>query len=267
MTDYYQTLGVDSQASVDDIKKAYRQLVKQHHPDKNGDPNKFKEIAEAYENLKDPNLRSRYDQARNGHRYGDMPIEDIIRHFTGQSWSQNFDQSFSQQARGHDVRMQLTINLEEQYHGTRRNISIGGSNFFVDIPKGVRNGQKLRLPGKGQPHPFNSAAPPGDLIIIVQTLLDSELIVNGNDIYMDLFLPFWDMLLGTSVEISNKLNTFKIKVPPNSFEGKILRVVDKGMPIWNSDKYGSMMIKIRSSPVQLTEDDIEKLQQIKKNHE
>lgn len=268
MIDYYQALGVDKQASPEEIKKAYRTLAKEHHPDKNGDPVKFKEISEAYENLNDPNKRLQYDRVFNGNsQYGNMPIEDIIRHFTGQNWSQDFNQNFGRSAKGHDVRMQITINLEEQYHGTRRNISVNGMHFFVDIPKGARNGQKLRLPGKGQPHPYNSNAPRGDLIIIIQTLIDADLIVNGNDIYIDLFLPFWDLMLGCDVNIETKINSFKIKVPQNSFEGKVLRVPNKGMPVWNTDKYGNMMIKLRNKPVELSQEDINLLQQIRKNHE
>lgn len=263
---HYQTLGVNQNASIDEIKAAYRKLAKEHHPDRNGDPTKFKQVSDAYEELKDPQRRMIYDQGSNPIG-GNWTMEDIIRHFTGENWSNTFDNTFGNSAKGQDIRMQISVNIIEQYNGTQRNISLNNESFIVQIPPGVQNGQKLKISQKGQMHPYNSLAPRGDLIITIQVLPDADLVINGPDIYIDMYLPFWDMILGTETEVKTKIHSFKIKVPSQSYDGKILRISGKGMPIWNSDQKGSLMIKLRSKPVELDEEDINLIQKIKNKYE
>ena len=254
---YYETLNVSQDASQDDIKKSYRKLVKQYHPDKNGgDDSQFKKISEAYEILGDPNRRKQHDGSSN---LNDA-WQDIFNKY---DFSNAFDHTFGNNAKGNDIRVSINITIEECYEGTRRYIDVGTGGFNINIPKGIPNGTKLKVREKGQSHPINSNAPKGDIILTVNILHDIDLIVNGSDIYVDLYLDWIDMLLGGEFEVKTKVHIVKIKVPQGSHDSKILRVVGKGMPIYNSNGFGNLMVKLRSLPINLTEDHIELLKKIK----
>jgi len=262
---YYETLNVSQDASSDDIKKSYRKLVKQYHPDKTGgDDIQFKKISEAYEILGDPDKRKKHDSKNNKHAsasYGfSNEWEDIFNKY---DFSNMFDQSFGANARGNDVRVSINITIEESYEGTRRYIDVGTGGFNINIPKGIPNGTKLKVKEKGQSHPINSSATRGDIILTVNVLHDIDLLVNGHDIFIDLYLDWIDMLLGGEFDVKTKVHNVKIKVPQGSHDSKILRVVGKGMPIYNSDGFGNLMVKLRNLPINLTEDQIELLKKIK----
>lgn len=261
---YYETLNVSRDASQDEIKKSYRILVKQHHPDKTGgDDSQFKKISEAYEILGDPERRRHHDghgpKATNHYDINDA-WQDIFNRY---DFSSAFDYSFNGNAKGEDVRVSINITIEESYEGTRRYIDVGTGGFNINIPKGIPNGTKLKVREKGQSHPINSSAPKGDIILTVNILHNIDLIVNGSDIFVDLYLEWIDMLLGGEFEVKTKVHTVKIKVPQGSHDSKILRVVGKGMPIYNSNGFGNLMVKLRSLPVNLTKDQIELLKKIK----
>lgn len=255
---YYEILGVDKNADQSAIKKAYRDLVKVHHPDVGGSDDRFKQISEAYETLSDPNKRQEYDFTQGG----DSNFRDFFVKFGG-DWSGMFNQSFGQQARGLDVRISVPLTMEEVYHGCAKYIDLRGDSFNIKIPAGVANGAKLRVNGKGDFHPINHSAPRGDAIITVQYILDPNIIVQGNDIWMDYTLPLVDLLLGTKININNSLYDITVSVPQNSYEGKVLRISGKGMPIYNTDEYGSLMIKLRALPPKLNDEQIELVKKIK----
>lgn len=269
---YYETLNVSKDATQDEIKKSYRKLVKEHHPDKTGgDDTKFKQISEAYEILGDPTKRKQHDNKNSGYTvygrpeqraYNNQQWEDMFSAFGG-DFTDMFNQSFGGSARGADVRVSLNITIEESYEGTRRYVDVGTGGFNINIPRGIPNGTKLKVAGRGAKHPINSGAPAGDIIITINVLPDAELIVNGSDIYVDLNLSWIDMLLGGEFEVKTKVHTVKIKVPEGSHDSKILRVVGKGMPIYNQEGYGNLMVKLRTLPINLTDDQIELLKKIK----
>ena len=273
---YYETLNVSKNATPEEIKKSYRRLVKEHHPDKTGgDDTQFKKISEAYETLSDSVKKEQYDNPSRGHNpfnnfYGNQdtsnPFAHAFRGFGG-DFADMFNQSFGGEARGSDVRVMLNITLEESYDGSRKYIDVGTGGFNINIPRGILNGTKLKIPGKGANHPVNSSAPPGDIILIVNVLPDPELIVNGSDIYVDLNLSWIDILLGGEFEIRTKLKSIKIKVPQGSHESQLLRVVGQGMPIYNSEGFGNLMVKLRTLPITLTETEIELLKKIKNQNE
>jgi len=273
---YYETLNVSKNATPEEIKKSYRKLVKEHHPDKTGgDDTQFKKISEAYETLSDPVRKEQYDNPSRGHNpfnnfngYQDTsnPFANAFRGFGG-DFADMFNQSFGGEARGSDVRVMLNITLEESYDGSRKYIDVGTGGFNINIPRGILNGTKLKIPGRGASHPVNSSAPPGDIILIVNVLPDPELIVNGSDIYVDLNLSWIDILLGGEFEIRTKLKTIKIKVPQGSHESQLLRVVGQGMPIYNSEGFGNLMVKLRTLHITLTENEIELLKKIKNQNE
>jgi len=273
---YYETLNVSKNATPEEIKKSYRKLVKEHHPDKTGgDDTQFKKISEAYETLSDPVKKEQYDNPSRGHNlfnnfngYQDTsnPFANAFRGFGG-DFADMFNQSFGGEARGSDVRVMLNITLEESYDGSRKYIDVGTGGFNINIPRGILNGTKLKIPGRGASHPVNSSAPLGDIILIVNVLPDPELIVNGSDIYVDLNLSWIDILLGGEFEIRTKLKTIKIKVPQGSHESQLLRVVGQGMPIYNSEGFGNLMVKLRTLHITLTENEIELLKKIKNQNE
>lgn len=256
---HYQTLGVNENASQEEIKNSYRKLAKKYHPDKQGgDSEMFKKVAEAYDQIGDPEKRQSYDAKRRG---GFGNLEDLFRQFSGSNFG--FDSNFGFNARGQDVRVSFSLTLEEVYHGTSKYVDLGYTQLNINIPKGVRSGAKLRLTGKGQPHPLNSSAPPGDLIISISVIPDDRIIVNGDDIWVDFAAPFFDLLLGKDIEIKTLVGTVKTKIPPNSYDGKILRIAGQGMPIYKQNRYGNLMVKLRSSNVELNDQQIELVKQIK----
>lgn len=260
--DYYETLNVSKDASHDDIKKSYRTLVKQYHPDKTGgDDSMFKRLSEAYGVLGDPDKRRSHDTKES---FGNVNSawEDI---FSRYNFADAFDNTFNQGARGHDVRVSLNITVEECYEGTRRYIDVGTGGFNIKIPQGILNGSKLKVKGRGQAHPINSSAPNGDIIITINILPDADLIINGSDIYIDLYLDWIDILLGGEFEIKTKVNRVKIKVPTGSQESKILRVIGKGMPLPDGDGYGNLMVKLRTNSINLNNEQIELLKKIKES--
>lgn len=256
---YYETLNVSQTASQEDIKRSYRKLVKEHHPDKTGgDDAFFKKIAEAYEVLGDPIKRKKHDSARTFNT--NDAWQDIFNKY---DFSGAFDQSFGSDVCGFDVRVILNITTEESYEGTKRYIDVGTGGFNINIPKGIPNGTKLKIKEKGQKHPINTGARPGDLILTVNITPDIDLIVNGSDIYVDLNLDWIDMILGGEFEVKTKVHTVKIKVPQGSHDSKILRVIGKGMPIYNTEGYGNLMVKLRTLPINLSNFQIELLKKIK----
>lgn len=257
--DCYQILGVNSSASQSDIKKAYRNLVKKHHPDTGGSEDTFKQISTAYETLSDPNKRRDYDLKQS---MGQGSFDQFFSQFNG-NFSDMFNNAFNQHARGLDITIRLRLSLQEVYHGTTKYIDTGINQFNIKIPRGITEGAKLRVKGKGQPHPANSSAPNGDAIIIMHILPDPNLVVTEQDIWLDLNLPFYDMLLGCEAEVSTPVHTVNIKVPKNSTEGKVLRIIGKGMPIYNTNQYGNLMVKLRASNVTLSEKQLEYVKKIK----
>ena len=267
--DYYETLKVSKNATQDEIKKSYRNLVKQYHPDKTGgDDTQFKKISEAYEVLGDPIKRQKHESNPSGYsthrnqRPYSTEWQDIFNSFNG-DFSNMFDQSFGGGAKGSDIRVSLNITIEECYTGVGRYIDVGTGGFNINIPKGIPNGTKLKVPGKGAKHAINGSAPTGDIIITVNVLQDINFIVNGNDIYVDLYIEWIDMLLGGEFELITKVHAVKIKVPECSYDSKILRVIGKGMPIYNQEGYGNLMVKLRTLQINISDEQLKLLKKIK----
>jgi curved DNA-binding protein len=255
---YYEVLGVNSNASHDEIKKAYRDLVKIHHPDKGGSEDRFKQISEAYDILGDTNKRQEYDFKQSG----DSSFRDFFVKFGG-DWSGMFNQSFGQEARGLDVRISVPLTMSEVYNGCSKYIDLGGDSFNIKIPAGVLNGAKLKVNGKGDYHPINRSAPRGNAIITIQYIIDPDIIIQGHDIWTECTLSFVDLLLGTKINIKNSLYDITVNIPKNSYEGKVLRISGKGMPIYNTNEYGSLLIKLRTLPPNLNEEQLKLVEKIK----
>ena len=177
---HYATLGVDKTATQSEIKKAYRKLSMQYHPDRGGDENKFKEIADAYAVVGDEQKRQQYDAMQDNPfaNFGNMGgmdgnFGDIFNQFFGGQFRQQ------QQTRGSDIKVDMHISFEEAFHGCSKTFSVNGYESTINLKRGVKTGQKFRLAGKGAAHPFNSTLPPGDLLVTIHVQLNSEFIIDG----------------------------------------------------------------------------------------
>jgi len=260
--DYYKILGVDRNATTEEIQKAYRKLAKKYHPDANKDPaatEKFKEINEAYEVLKDPEKRKRYDALGSGWQHGQEFTpppgwEEIFNFGTrrsskgaGSFFSDFFEAFFGDSAffsqspfeartkttiKGQDIEAPLELTLEEVLKGGKKKITInvGGQqkNLEVNIPKGVTEGSRLRLASQGAPSP--TGGPSGDLYLRVHIKPDHRFGVNGHDLTMRLDLAPWEAALGSTVTIPTLTGPVQLKIPPGTQSGQVLRLRGKGLP-------------------------------------
>lgn len=259
--DYYQTLGVAKTASEEDIKKAYRKLVRKYHPDvsKEADAQeKTQEINEAYGVLGDAEKRAAYDELGRGQQYRAgqefRPPPDWGRGFGGAgagadpTGSDFFADLFAnlgggrrRQAprRGEDSHASITIELADSYHGATRTVSLMQAerdaqdrivtrerNLSVNIPKGVTAGQQLRLAGQGQP----GAAGPGDLYLEIQFRANPRYRLDGRDVYQTVPVTPWELALGGEIEVTTPSGKVNVTVPAASQSGRKLRLRGRGIP-------------------------------------
>lgn len=321
--DYYKTLGVDRTATAEEIKKAYRNLARQHHPDKATPANKamaegkIKEINEAYEVLKDPKKRRRYDElgreadnAHSGHgssrtssgSHGgssfNLGSDHSDIHFDGTGFSDFFEQLFgggthhsgfagsyrsdrtagSQRRQnfgrdGHDLEADLMVTLEESAKGATRPISLRVIHpstgreevieFKVRIPVGVKEGQRLRVSGKGGSAEGTGTA--GDLFLRVHYAPHPDFRANGSDLYYDLELTPWEAVLGTKVNIPTLDRPVRLTIKPGIQNGQTLRIRGRGLPAGKSHTAGDLfaIISIRI-PESITPEERELWEQLAK---
>ena len=255
MASPYETLGVSVGASTDEIKKSYRRLARKLHPDLNpGDKaaeEKFKDVANAYRLLSDPETRKRFDAGeidetgaeRPQQRYyrdyansgrdggyasdagfadfmdGDDPFADLLRRSAGARTNR----------RGQDLHYRLPISLGESITGgTRRLILPTGDTLDVTVPASVVDGQTLRLRGKGEQGFGRGAA--GDALIELEVMPDSRFIREGDDLILDLPISFTDAILGTKVPVPTPTGEVNLSVPPGTDGSSKLRVKGNGVP-------------------------------------
>lgn len=266
--DYYKILGVARDATQDEIKKAYRQLARKFHPDINkeaGAEAKFKEIGEAYEALGDPEKRAAYDQLgkdwKAGQEFKPPPNWDAGFEYSGTPGGGDFSDFFSSifgaaraertgrsgrthttfHMRGEDHHATIVIDLRDALEGATRTITLrmpelddGGhvlvrdKNLTVQIPKGVTEGQSIRL--KGQGSPGMGEAPAGDLYLEIRFKPDQLYRVDGKNLYLDLPVAPWEAALGASVKMPTPLGPIMLKVPAGSANGRELRIRGRGIP-------------------------------------
>lgn len=266
--DYYATLGVPPAATQDEIKRSYRKLARKYHPDvsKEADAEaRFKDLAEAYEALNDDEKRAAYDDAverhKNGQAFGAQPGRDSGYEFSGagNDAAEGFDHSdffealFGRRSAGpraarpfgpvaggdHHARVQ--IDLQDAYRGGRRNITLRfpkrdeqgrvamqERQLEVNIPKGVRAGQHLRLSGQGEAG-FGDG-PAGDLYLEIEFAPHPHFRLDGRDVYLDLPVTPWEAALGASVTAPTPDGSVELTVPAGSSAGRKLRLKGKGLP-------------------------------------
>jgi curved DNA-binding protein len=263
--DFYEILGVQRSASQDEIQQAYRKLARAYHPDVNSDPaaeDRFKDIAEAYAVLSDPQTRRRYDafgpdfrqvpedvdpetwrRARAGagragpggfgpggpfgEGAGDVDLEDLLGGLfggrAGRGWGP---------IAGADQEAELEVTVEEAYHGAQRTMTMQGADgqrsFDVRVPAGVTNGQRIRLAGQGGRG--SGGGRPGDLYFVIRIARHPRYRVEGRDLHVDVPLAPWEAALGTSVVVDTPGGETKVKVPAGTSSGRRLRLRGRGLP-------------------------------------
>ncbi|MCS5710013.1 DnaJ C-terminal domain-containing protein [Candidatus Berkiella aquae] len=258
--DYYAVLGVTPQTSHDEMKKAFRKLARQYHPDVSKLPDaeqKFKEINEAWEVLKDPEKRAQYDalrqggwqqqQAKEGFRQpqydfysGDHP-EDYT--FTGGGdFSDFFEQLFGHKgqaeasshhpSRGKDIHAKITIPLEVAYSGGTQMVQLDARHpqsktLQIKIPKGVAQGSQIRLKGQGH---ANAKGNHGDLYIEIQLAPHAFFTAKQKDIYLNLPIAPWEAALGATVAVPTLGGSVNLKIQPGSQTGQKMRLKERGLP-------------------------------------
>ena len=273
--DYYETLGVDRGASDEEIRRAYRKLARENHPDVNKDPgaeDRFKQISEAYEVLRDPEKRKAYDRFGENWKAGQNVSDDDFRAYgsggdgapqggfrdvqvdfgDGAEFSDFFESFFGGggggfggrtrgrrtrpgggfgdfATRGGDQEAELELSLAEAFRGGKKKISLAdGRDYEVTIPRGVRDGQRIRLAGEGEAG--SGGGPSGDLFLRVRIRPDRRFRREGDDLYVDLPVTPWEAALGASVDVPTLEGPRQVKVPPGSSSGRRLRLRGQGWP-------------------------------------
>ncbi|CZL00691.1 Curved DNA-binding protein [Legionella pneumophila] len=271
--DYYKIMGVSQDASEKDIKMAYRKLARKYHPDISKEPDaeeRFKEMAEAYEVLKDPKKRSEYDQylkykefnpqsdGFTGRRTQEQPFQEF--HFDSDFFETLFGHSRYQQQpmTGQNYHGKITISLEEAYHGAVKNLQAPVEQgtetkiqtLKVKIPAGVKSGQQIRLAGQGGSGSGGGAR--GDLYLTVEVMKHPIFDVMENDIYLTLPVTPWEAALGATVVIPTLAGKIDLKIPPGSQGGQKLRIKNRGLP-GSPPGNQYVLLKIITPPAQTEE--------------
>lgn len=224
--DYYQTLGVDSTATADEIKKAYRKLCNKHHPDKGGDEQQFKNIQEAYEVLGDKEKKQQYDNPAREFQFNTGNMHDMfssIFTFTQNNVQKNFDS-----------RTKIVISLKDAFFGKQITVNdeLSGKVFEVKIPKGIRDGGLLRVEKQGSRK--NPNLPPGDLFIEVRIKCPRQTYLANNDIFYVVNIDAIDAMMGKKIKINHVNNKeYMVQIPAGTQNGEKVKLAKLGMQTIN----------------------------------
>lgn len=300
--DYYSVLGVTKSATQGEIKKAYRNLAKKYHPDKTeGDKileEKFKEISEAYQVLSNVENRKKYDEmganwkhqqeANTGGGFdfskyysnqggqgshqsfeGDPEMfSDFFNNIFGGSYSRGGSRRASPR-KGQNYAAEMEISLNEAYHGCSRIININGKKLRIKTKPGTRNGQRIKLAGKGSAG--LNGGPAGDLLITLQITSDNQFVRDGNNLHVELPINLYTAVLGGIIGVATLNGSVKMNIPKGTQGGKILRLKGKGMPVYGKQgMFGDLYVKTSIEiPSNLSRDEEKLFVELKElsNHE
>lgn len=281
--DYYKILGVERDAKEAEIKSAYRRLARKYHPDVSKEANaedKFKELGEAYEVLKDKDKRQSYDQLganwkqgqnfnpppgwedafsgagnASGAGFGNSGFSDFFESMFGGGFSQGgpgFNQAggFNQsgfQSKGADQHASISITLEDAFQGAKKNIRLGNANskknLDVKIPAGITSGKRIRLTGQGGQGA--GGGPNGDLYLEVTINPHHLFKVDGKNILLDLPISPWEAVLGAQVQVPTLGGRVAAKIPAGSQSGKKLRLKNRGLVSSKGNQNGDQIVSLQ----------------------
>jgi len=282
--DYYATLGVSKTASSKEIKKAFRKLAREFHPDNNPDDAvaeaRFKEINEAYDTLSDNDERKEYDHAREmGYFVGDpgghqqyVRVEDL---FGGQAsaggggfqdllgglgdlFGQGQRQYQPRPAAGRNLQADLSLTFHEALASTTKTINVDGRNVKVKVPQGISDGTKVRLAGKGEPG--SNGGPAGDLFVRIHVAEHPVFERSGKrDLKIDVPVTFSEAALGAVIQVPTLDGVTKIRVPRGTQGGTVMKVSGKGVE--TSSGTGDLLATLRVTvPTELSDEERELLE-------
>ncbi len=279
--DYYKVLGLDKTATDDALKKAYRKLAVKYHPDKNpgnkAAEEKFKELSEAYEVLKDPEKRRKYDElgenwnqyqqsgrpqnenfdwskwqgAGGGGRRGAQQFEeegdfsDFFESIFGQGRAGSAGGRRAKRTMaGEDYQATAEISLEEAFSGTKRQLQVNGAVLEINMLPGVKNGQTLRLKGKGGKGV--NGGPDGNILITVHVTPHPRFRVEDTDVYCDAPVDLYTAILGGKALVQTLKGSIRIDIPAETENDRVLRLKGRGMPVFGKpDTAGDLYLKIK----------------------
>jgi len=266
----YETLGVSESASADEIKKAYRKLARKYHPDINKTPEaeeKFKEINAAYEILSDEEKKRQYDQVGDnmfggqsfhdfaGSHQGMGDLDEILRNiFGGGGFGGSFSSGGSQGGFDFgggsfggfggtpnlDVEAKITIAFNTAALGGKHSVNYNGESFDIKIPAGIKNGEKLRVKGKGKRH----GSSVGDLYLIVNVAQSPEYERDGNDLTKEVTVSLKTALFGSKITVQTLHKEVTVKVPAGIRSGQKLRLKEQGIMDRKTKKMGDLYLKL-----------------------
>jgi len=264
--DYYNILGVDRNASESDLKKAYKKLSMQHHPDRTGgDDSRFKQINEAYSTLKDPQKRQQYDNPQpqgfgpNGFQ-GMGGFEDLFSQF-------GFRHPQQRQQRNQDVALNYSLEFKEVFTGVGVNIQYNlpsGRTGYLDaaIPPGVQNGSTVKFAGLGDDS--ISGLPNGNLILKVKIRRDPIWQRDGNNIHAIRQINVLDFIVGTIIEVVTPINRkFSLTVPAGTKPGTTFSITGHGIPDVHTKRLGNIHIKLDAKMPILNEQEMNQIKDIR----
>jgi len=290
--DYYKVLGIDKNATQDDIKKAYRKLARKLHPDLN--PNdkeahkKFQQVNEANEVLSDPEKRKKYDQygkdwqhaeqfeqARQSQQHGfgretfsgdfnDGEFSDFFASMFGDKGSGGFRQRQTK-FRGEDYHAELKLNLTDVYKTHQQVMTVNNKNIRITIPAGVENGQQIKIKAHGGPG--INGGPNGDLYISFHIINNTIFRRDGNDLHSSVDIDLYTAVLGGEIFIDTLDGKVKLKVKHETQNGTKIRLKGKGFPVYKKEgEFGDLMITFQIKiPTNLTEKQKELFEQLSKS--
>jgi curved DNA-binding protein len=257
--DYYNILGLNKNASEDEIKKAYRKLAMKYHPDRGGDEKRFKEIEEAYRILSDPQKKQMVDMGMDpssqGHgsfyqqgpfefHMGGVPpgMDDIFGAF-------GFGPGFARQRRNKSISINVEIMLQDVLTGKDIDAEItlpSGQKKMINIsiPPGIEHGQQIKYQGMGDNSISNVR--PGDLIVNISIRNTTKFIREGSNLILEKIISAWDAILGTTVDVSTLDNkTLNITIPAGTQPDTMLRITGEGLPHMRSRIRGHLLLRIK----------------------
>jgi curved DNA-binding protein len=280
--DYYEILGIERNATAEQIRKAHRKLAKKYHPDINkeaGSEQKYKDVNEAYEVLKDPDKRQKYDTLganwEQGQEFTPPPgwrdmsngnyrnfgggfsdfFKTIFGSFNMGGFGGNEHENYTSRRAARDQEVSMSISLEDIFSGGTKTITMsdgeGTKILNVNLPRGITDGSRIKLSGKA-PHG-------GDLHITIHILPNSKYEWSGNDITEKLIVAPWEAVIGSNIMVDTPTGDVRMRLPAGTQNGQKLRLRGKGLPKRASSEAGDLYVKIEIAVPQIISDEEKEL--------